>query len=78
MNHTRQAFLEGVGGTGLVGAFPTAAAAEPEAIPDFGSNVIIVDPNMPAATVQARVDAILRDQERAHCGAVRQTLVRYP
>ena len=78
MNHTRQAFLEGLGGTELVRAFPTAAAAEPEAMPDFGPNVIIVDPSMPAATVQPRVDAIFRDQERAHLGAVRQTLVRYP
>ncbi len=78
MNHTRQAFLEGLGGTGLVGAFPTAAAGEPEAMPDFGPNVIIVDPSMPAAIVQARMDAIFRDQERAHFGAVRQTLVQYP
>ncbi len=76
MNHTRQAFLEGLGGTGLFAAFPTAAAAA--AIPDFSPQIVIVDPNMPAATVQARMDAIFRDQKRAHCGAVRQTLVRYP
>lgn len=82
MNHTRRAFLEGLGGTGLVAAFPTAAAEAaapgPEAMPNFGPNVVIVDPSMPAAIVQARVDAIFREQERAHFTDARHAILFKP
>ncbi len=76
MNHTRRAFLEGLGGTGLVAALPAAAAAE--ALPDFGPNVVIVDSGMPAATVQARVDDIFREQERAHFTDARHAILFRP
>lgn len=34
--------------------------------PDLGPNVLVVDPAMSAAAIQARLDAIFREQERAH------------
>ncbi|WP_239987319.1 adenylyl cyclase [Sphingosinithalassobacter portus] len=37
-----------------------------DADPDLGANVIIIDSAMPAAAVQARLDAIFAEQERAH------------
>ena len=78
MNHTRRAFLEGLGGTGLVAAFPTAAASASPASPDFGPNVFIVDPAMPADVVQTRVDAIFRKQERAHFTDARHAILFKP
>ncbi|WP_380780568.1 adenylyl cyclase [Sphingomonas sp. R86520] len=78
MNHTRRAFLEGLGGTGLVAAFPISAATAREALPDFGPNVFVVDPAMPAGAVQARMDAIFRDQERAHFTDARHAILFKP
>ncbi len=78
MNHTRRAFLEGLGGTGLVAAFPTAAASASPASPDFGPNVFFVDPAMPADVVQTRVDAIFRKQERAHFTDARHAILFKP
>ena len=78
MNHTRRAFLEGLGGTGLVAALPTDAASASPASPDFGPNVFIVDPAMPADVVQTRVDAIFRKQERAHFTDARHAILFKP
>lgn len=55
--------------TGLAAASAVPAAARasaPAGAPDLGPNVVIVDPAMPAAAIQARLDAIFREQERAH------------
>ncbi len=78
MKHSRRAFLEGLGGTGFVAAFPTAAATATPASPDFGPNVLIVDPDMPAEVVQTRVDAIFRKQERAHFTDARHAILLKP
>jgi hypothetical protein len=78
LNHTRRAFLEGLGGTGLVAAFPTTAASASPASPDFGPNVFVVDSDMPAAVVQARVNAIFREQERAHFTDARHAILFKP
>jgi len=78
LNHTRRAFLEGLGGTGLVAALPTDAASASPASPDFGPNVFIVDPAMPADVVQTRVDAIFRKQERAHFTDARHAILFKP
>lgn len=80
MNHTRRAVLEGIGGTGLAAALSMsfATAARAEATPDFGPNVFIVDPDMPAAIVQARVNAIFGEQERAHFTDARHAILFMP
>jgi hypothetical protein len=78
LNHTRRAFLQGLGGTSLVATFSTAAAAASQASPDFGANVFVVDPDMPEAVVQARVDAIFCQQERAHFTDARHAILFKP
>jgi hypothetical protein len=40
------------------------AAAVPD--PDLGPNVLVFDPAMPAAAIQAKLDTVFRTQERAH------------
>jgi len=37
-----------------------------EATPDFGPNVLVIDPSMPGGTVQAAINAIFAQQEAAH------------
>ena len=79
MNHaTRRSFIEGLAGTGLVAALPATAAPAADPTPDFGPHVFIVDPDMPAATVQARVDVIFREQERAHFTDTRHAILFKP
>lgn len=41
-------------------------AMAPETTPDFGPNVLVVDPAMPGGEIQARIDAIFAQQEAAH------------
>lgn len=63
---TRRSVLGGVAAAGVAAALgPVARAASPRD-PDLGPDVLIVDPSMPRAAVQARLDAIFRTQERAH------------
>lgn len=78
MNHTRRPFLEGLGATGFVAAFPAAAATARPASPDFGPDVFIVDPGMTAEVVQTRVDTIFREQERAHSTNARHAILFKP
>ncbi len=52
---------------------PRAATA-----PDLGPNVLVFDPSMPAATIQAKVDEVFRQQERAHFGEGRYALLFKP
>ncbi|WP_254772158.1 TonB-dependent receptor [Sphingomonas sp. NFR04] len=35
-------------------------------MPDFGPNVLVIDPSMPGGEIQARIDAIFAQQEAAH------------
>jgi hypothetical protein len=66
---TRRGFLSGLGAVGAStspGALLGSASAGSAPNPDLGPNVLIVDPSMPRATVQAMLDAIFREQERAH------------
>ena len=57
----RRALLAGMAGAG---AAAVASAAPRD--PDLGPDVILIDPAMPAAAVQRRLDAIFAEQERAH------------
>jgi hypothetical protein len=62
---SRRAIVTGLAAGALVGN-PARAAPAASTHPDFGPNVLVLDPAMPPATIQARLDAIFREQERAH------------
>ena len=54
------------------------AASAKRALPDLGPNVVIVDPDMPDASVQARIDTIFRAQEKAHFSDDRYAILLLP
>jgi hypothetical protein len=57
---------------------PAAAAAPPQGSPDFGPNVLIFDPSMPTADIQAAVDAIADQQVDDEMGPGRFALLFKP
>ena len=62
-------------------ALPTAAAAAPTHRPDaqdLGPQVVIVDPSMPTADIQARVDEIHAQQVDDEMGSARWSLLFLP
>ena len=71
---------------GIAATLATAAVARTaprgrsnrSADPDLGPNVLVFDPSMPAAAIQARLDAIFRQQERAHFTDARFALLFKP
>jgi hypothetical protein len=76
----RRSFLTGLAATGLVATVDSAAGtglAKTES-PDLGPNVLIIDPSMPRAVVQARLDAIFQSMERAHFTDARHTVLFKP
>lgn len=81
MGVERRTVLAGMGATALGATGAGRALAqrprEPRS-PDFGPNVFVVDPAMPRAAVQARLDAIFRQQERAHFTDVRHAVLFRP
>ncbi len=46
--------------------------------PDFGKNVVILDPSMPASSVQNQVDAIYKQQENNQFGSNRYAILLKP
>lgn len=54
------------------------AAQSPRTTPDFGPNVTIFDPGIPAAAIQARLDTIFASQESSEFGAARYALLFKP
>ena len=61
---------------GVVVSGPAAAAAPGQ--PDFGPNVVIFDPSMPVAEIQATVDAIATQQVPNQFGPERYALLFKP
>jgi hypothetical protein len=61
---------------GLAGIGEAVAAVPSE--PDFGPNVLLFDPAMPAAAIQAKIDAVFRTQERAHFTDARHAILFKP
>ena len=56
----------------LATAAGTASAApRPPAAPDLGPNVVVFDPSMPVAEIQAKVDAVNAQQIDAEMGTAR-------
>jgi hypothetical protein len=71
----RRAVIRRAGDAGLATMVAAAAAPlpvraernmQPETEPDFGPNVLVIDPSMPGGEIQARIDAIFAQQEAAH------------
>ncbi|MDB5680932.1 MAG: transporter [Sphingomonas bacterium] len=71
-NPTRRLVVSGLAGVALAG--PARAAREP----DLGPSVLIVDPSMPRAAVQAKLDAIFAAMERAHFSDERHAILFKP
>ncbi|WP_237047640.1 RICIN domain-containing protein [Lentzea guizhouensis] len=46
--------------------------------PDFGPNVLVFDPSMPASTIQARLDEVFRQQEEGQYDARRYAIMFKP
>ncbi|MEH3159373.1 MAG: adenylyl cyclase [Sphingomonas taxi] len=67
---------------GLAGALTlgraTSARPRKPADPDFGPNVLVFDPAMPAAAIQTKLDAVFRRQERAHFTDARHAILFKP
>ena len=81
----RRSLLLGLAATGAlasidpsVGTEARAAQPRPSPNPDLGPNVVIFDPSMPRAAMQARLDAIFREQERAHFTDARYAVLFKP
>lgn len=69
---TRRAVLGGLAGVAISGAAKAAGD------PDLGPNVLVVDPTMPRAAVQAKFDAIFAAMERAHFSDQRHAILFKP
>jgi hypothetical protein len=54
--------------------YPAMAAAKP----DFGPNVLVFDPSMPAADVQKQIDKVYAIQQHSEFGAARYALLFLP
>jgi hypothetical protein len=52
-----------------IAAAARVAAQSRRTIPDFGPNVTIFDPAMPAAKIQSTLDSIFASQESSEFGA---------
>jgi hypothetical protein len=62
MDATRRTVIAGLAASAFVEIPARAATGEP----DFGPNVFVFAPDMPAAQIQARLDAVFGEQERGH------------
>ncbi|MCX2947860.1 RICIN domain-containing protein [Lentzea sp. NEAU-D7] len=58
--------------------FRLAGGTQQPGQPDFGPNVLVFDPSMPAATIQARLDDIFRQQEEGQYDARRYAIMFKP
>lgn len=65
--------LAGLAAAGMAGAQGKANAA-----PDFGPNVLVFSPSMPAAEMQQKIDAIYAAQEHSEFGTQRNAILLLP
>ena len=65
-------------GAAFIGGGPTAHAAPSSAAPSFGPNVLIFNPTMSQATIQAKVDAVANQQVDNQFGTQRYALLFEP
>jgi hypothetical protein len=62
----------------IMGCQETEAHKTQPAIPDFGQNVIIIDPGMPSTDIQHRLDALFKQQEANQFGPERYAVLFKP
>ena len=62
MDANRRTILAGLAASALIETRANAATPDP----DFGPNTFVFSPDMPAAQIQAQLDRIFAEQERAH------------
>jgi hypothetical protein len=66
---------------GLVGASQSTGAAAPEKSetkPDFGPNVLVFNPTIPAAEIQQQIDKVYAAQQHSEFGSQRNVLLFLP
>ena len=74
--HVIQLYMDSAGSSGAVGNFNWFAVGS--GAPDFGPNVLIFDPGMPAATIQGRLDTVFSQQQSNQFGNARYALLFKP
>ncbi|HWX02330.1 carbohydrate-binding protein [Collimonas sp.] len=74
--HVIQLYMDSAGSSGAVGNFNWLAVGS--GAPDFGPNVLIFDPGMPAATIQGRLDTVFSQQQSNQFGNARYALLFKP
>ncbi|MEW1911438.1 RICIN domain-containing protein [Kitasatospora sp. NPDC085895] len=65
-------------GTAAQSFFFGSGSQNPPGTPDFGPNVAVFDPSMPASTIQAKLNSVFSQQESNQFGAQRQALLFKP
>jgi hypothetical protein len=65
-------------GLGALAAAPAASAVPQPAAPDLGTHVLVFDPSMPQAQIQAAVDAVAAEQVDNEMGSARYALLFKP
>ncbi|MDE3150083.1 MAG: coagulation factor 5/8 type domain-containing protein [Acidobacteriota bacterium] len=63
---------------GLFAVFASPAGAAGRATPDFGPNVLIFNPSMPAAAIQQQIDKVYAIQRESQFGPARSALLFLP
>src|SRR5205823_1633457 len=56
----------------------SAQEAMPSMRPDFGSNVLVFEPSMPAPEIQAQIDKVYAIQQHSEFGSARYALLFLP
>jgi hypothetical protein len=74
----RRSVLAGLAALGITATAKAAARMSAPSDPDLGPNVVIIDPTMSQTAVQARIDAIFAEQERAHFTDARYAILFKP
>ena len=62
----------------LIATASAQSSPRTNAHPDFGSNVLLFDPSMPAADIQAQIDKIYTIQQHSEFGTARYALLFLP
>ena len=63
---------------GLSAGVTACALGASKAQPDFGPNVLVFDPSMPAAAMQTQIDAVYATQQHSEFGPARNAMLFMP
>ena len=72
------AFISLLGLLLLIAIASAQSSPKTNAHPDFGSNVLLFDPSMPAADIQAQIDKVYAIQQHSEFGTARYALLFLP